>query len=571
MVVPNTIENPSSEGNGTGSVVDATGTTSDSFVEVFSQSSSEGIFGIGSIVNDGANDMDVRETVTDKFGNTVSVVTTVVAGDEYLLDLQTNFDDGGGNLALPPFTDYSVEVQSTVAGNATTYELHFISMGPGTGGGGGGTTPEAATFVVSPTPGVGDFTTIAAALAALPAEGGYLLLREGTYSLSAANVLPDKDVVLRGCGPGATVIDLGSNAISGFEIGFSRNYKFEDLSIIGDGATANQVGIDGTAPVTGNLTLLNVLLQNLDVALSDENEGIRIEIIGSTLNGNVAIQSGSSSGGKVSIIDSTISTLATDAITPGLATPPTIYASTGTSIVGAVSVSSGEFSGCVIQGAMTLDNSTGTANVGVTMSGCRIIGQIIMPSGATGHKIANCRLETASGDDALDMRGANCDVTSCRWDNPGGGAVFVTEASPAQDNRYENCEDFTDSVLRTTAVVNGAKRSSHTSGGSGDAYSTIVDHKNPKGLLGVGTIVNTDGADSLTVKETATDAFGTTASVETVVAPGDDYMLDPQTNFDDGMGNIAYPPHLEYKVEVKSTSAGNSASYLLHFASQGAI
>lgn len=121
-------------GGAVGDIVDATGSTTDSYVAVtgFPVSRADGLVGIGSILNTGANGMNVRETVTDKFGNTQSVVTVVAAGDEYMLDLQTNFADA----ALPPFTDYLVEVESESAGNATDYELHFIDITPGTGSAG---------------------------------------------------------------------------------------------------------------------------------------------------------------------------------------------------------------------------------------------------------------------------------------------------------------------------------------------------------------------------------------------------------------------------------------------------
>lgn len=128
-------------GGAVGDIVDASGSTTDSYVAVtgFPVSRADGLVGIGSILNNGANGMNVRETVTDKFGNTQSVVTVVAAGDSYLLDLQTNF----ANLAFPPFTDYLVEVQSASAGNATDYDLHFVDITPGAGSGGSESLEDA--------------------------------------------------------------------------------------------------------------------------------------------------------------------------------------------------------------------------------------------------------------------------------------------------------------------------------------------------------------------------------------------------------------------------------------------
>jgi hypothetical protein len=138
VVAPNTIENPGSLFSASGDAIDATGASTDAYVAVtgFPISNTAGLMGIGTILNTGANGLNVRETVIDKFGNTISKVTLVAAGDSYLLDLQTNFVNV--STAYPPFTSYEVEVQSAVAGNATTYELHLVDLTPGAGGGGGG-------------------------------------------------------------------------------------------------------------------------------------------------------------------------------------------------------------------------------------------------------------------------------------------------------------------------------------------------------------------------------------------------------------------------------------------------
>ncbi len=139
-------------------------------------------------------------------------------------------------------------------------------------------TPEAATFVVHPTPGVGDFTTIQAALTALPASGGYILVREGTYAIATTNTVPDKPVVIRGCGD-ATVIDLGANAIAAFTIpnGLTaqREYSFEYLKVIGT-SIANQrfLSIED-ANAFGQPTIKSIRTEGIqipiDIVDADEN------------------------------------------------------------------------------------------------------------------------------------------------------------------------------------------------------------------------------------------------------------------------------------------------------------
>jgi hypothetical protein len=72
------------------------------------------------------------------------------------------------------------------------------------------------------------------------------------------------------------------------------------------------------------------------------------------------------------------------------------------------------------------------------------------------------------------------------------------------------------------------------------------------------------------VREVVTDAFGVTvtSSPAIPVPAGGDYMLDPQTNFTDGVLN-ARPPYLSYSVEVRHT--GVATTYDLQFAAQGTV
>jgi hypothetical protein len=133
-------------------------------------------------------------------------------------------------------------------------------------------TPKAATLVVHPVPGVGDYTTIAAALAGLPAEGGYILVREGTYAISAENVIPDKQVEIVGCGSGfndgqGTVIDLGANAINAFRRAFNKHLRFAHLRVRGDGVAGSQF-LKADSPDTSNFVdVEDVVVDNLQKCL----------------------------------------------------------------------------------------------------------------------------------------------------------------------------------------------------------------------------------------------------------------------------------------------------------------
>lgn len=117
-----------------------------------------------------------------------------------------------------------------------------MAQGGGPGGGAGtdpdAGSPEAATFVVSPIPGVGDYLTIQAAVDNLPAEGGYILVRESTYNENV--ILSNKPIQIRGCGRGATTIDLGAVDGAAFTAASANKYVIRDLSVIGNPANIQQ-------------------------------------------------------------------------------------------------------------------------------------------------------------------------------------------------------------------------------------------------------------------------------------------------------------------------------------------
>jgi len=137
---------------------------------------------------------------------------------------------------------------------------------------------RAATFVVHPTPGIGDATTIQEALDMLPASGGSILVREGTYALTLTITLPDKPVSIFGCGD-ATIIDLGANVIDAFTIpdGLTalRNYNLQNFKVTGNSVALQALLSIQDATAFGVSTLRNI-----------RTEGVRttIDIIDGDVN-----------------------------------------------------------------------------------------------------------------------------------------------------------------------------------------------------------------------------------------------------------------------------------------------
>ena len=119
--------------------------------------------------------------------------------------------------------------------------------------GGAGSDIFAATRVVSLTPGDGTDLTIAAAIAALPAEGGLIFVKQGTYPLAATLALTDKPIEIVGAGDG-TILDLGALGIAAFTAAFARKYVIRDLQVTGSVANVDRRVVSISAAATVSLS-----------------------------------------------------------------------------------------------------------------------------------------------------------------------------------------------------------------------------------------------------------------------------------------------------------------------------
>lgn len=113
----------------------------------------------------------------------------------------------------------------------------------------GGTRPRvaAATLVVDPG-GRGDYTTIQAALDGLPAGGGEVFVREGTYA--EALTIPNKHVKIRGASRVGVTITVPTNG-KGIYDNFDKGLEVEHLTLQGD-ASATQYAVDFGSGVQGS-------------------------------------------------------------------------------------------------------------------------------------------------------------------------------------------------------------------------------------------------------------------------------------------------------------------------------
>jgi hypothetical protein len=148
----------------------------------------------------------------------------------------------------------------------------------------------------------------------------------------------------------------------------------------------------------------------------------------------------------------------------------------------------------------------------------------------------------------------------------GNSGIQVIESGAANNNRYTGNTEFSASViLGADSVVEGVRRKDVVGGATVDAYVSQFTHENTKGLTGGGSIKNTGGSNSLTIRLTATDAYGTTDTQETPV-PASGAATWSIAN---AVGT-ALPPFISYAVAVKSTTPGLPTTFTLHHATSGA-
>lgn len=180
--------------------------------------------------------------------------------------------------------------------------------------------------------------------------------------------------------------------------------------------------------------------------------------------------------------------------------------------------------------------------------------------------ISHCKLNEGT---VASVRLANSGniITDSAFSGP---AKTVVETGAADGNLIQSCIGLLGgtgmTIIGPTTVIDGAKLATKSSTTTAALVEIVPQIQNQNGLQGVGKIKNTDGANSLDVKESFTDAFGVTSTLTTTVAPGN--FLPLNLGIDIGTGS---PPYVSYKAEVIDTVAGNHATYVARFTSQGAL
>jgi hypothetical protein len=485
----------------------------------------------------------------------------------------------------------------------------------------------AATFIVGKDLIEADFLTVPEAIANLPTDGGSIFALQGTYTLPASIVLPNKNVKIAGTGDSTVFVAPTVLPLFSIPLASLGRYEFDGFQVTGDDSVGQSL-IDIATAV--DVKFENVNTTGLkDIVVT--SAGPEVKFLNScfmmtSLAATSSFWRGSVMGvGGLSweYVEATITTPSTDGIVGrpdwdvtasyiGGGGPLTTTFDLGKLRIQGFRTDKCRFilndEDCVIvnlehvDGNISIENNrTAIANSifrTPTLSGTQI--SIFVAGGNVDITISGCIFDGAgvTGTDfqieLSDERGV--EIVGCSFSNNGTGAATdanigvgntggTTEltvvgckffgGNPAQAltesalgtiiGKYSDNLGFgTADIISVFSTVNGAKRMDRISVTT-PVFVEVFTHENTRGLLGIGTIKNTDGVDSLDIKETVVDAFGVTASVTTTVLAGNSYLLDLQTNF-----ATASPPYRSYKVEVKDTVAASPATFELHHVSQGA-
>lgn len=547
-----------------------------------------------------------------------------------------------------------------------------------TGAGGAGADTFAATRIVSLLAAEGTDLTVAAAIAALPAAGGRIYVKQGTFALVATNSMPDKSVDIVGSGDG-TVFSLGANAIAAFTIPniltARRNYTFSHFSVLGTSVAAqrivsiqdtdalgvvtiegvNSTGIQKPISITAGdssfVTPVFVTTKNCwfvpiadgTSALCDSN-GISELINAAFYNVKFIVDDFSGVGGTINadsfgnsdyaFYDCDLSLTGEDGLSSMHCERCRIFNFSGTpeifflngNFVSEDYLPQSAFIDCNVLGMFFVDSggmhvyggwwtnnriTTGLVNgrstiIGVSLRADSTSAATMPTSGGnttfinhsgqdlsvmdcsmthTGVVMTNyirttssldmrgCDLRalTASAEAGVRISGENNNIVNCAFDQTFWGVSPVLEVGSANNNVYNDNIGLNgnpggvDSVfVGDRNTFNGLSQFRDTAA-TVNAFTTLRTEVATSGVQGIGTIKNT-AANGMRVRETATDQFGVTSSVSTVVAAASDHLLDPTINI-----GTARPPYNNYVIEVQSENPGVPTTYVLRLGMNGEV
>jgi hypothetical protein len=481
----------------------------------------------------------------------------------------------------------------------------------------------AATRVVDPTGVAGTDSTLAAAIAALPASGGVIFLKQGTYTISTTQVLPNKDVMIIGAGIGATTI-MFTGTGNFFTSAFGTHYVFKNLFVDGGALNTAQTFLTTTGTVT-DVYFIDVEISGFNHIVNDTGgntntftfENVEMDL--PAIDGTSSFYNGVASSTVVwNYTSVTLAEVSRIGAGGGafLGSPKWVvdhsYIGTPTVFISDFVIGQAIFDGLRADNIKFTISGARSQIYGLESTDCIIVlsandcfinhslfrrvngfsgsgNSFITTSGADEIHVADSTFDgggtdgnsglTLTGVTHLTINGnrfrslpSNGISTNAAAVGTVTGNTFTSVTTPVSETSasaaitYSNNSGFaSSSIAGAGSTVDGFLRKDVVGGTTTDPFVDQFTHVNTKGLSGAGSIKNTGGSNTLTVRITATDAYGTTDTQVADVLPG----AAAAWSMLNAVGT-ALPTYVSYAVGVKSTSTGNSTTFTLHHATTGA-
>ena len=441
-----------------------------------------------------------------------------------------------------------------------------------------------------------DTAAIQVAIDNLPPTGGVLYFPPGTYFVSSGFII-NKPLSVMGAGRNATNILLDTDAKL-FYIGDTYT-SFEDFTVLGD-QTSDQSFITFTSTASDFFAHCNITRVNINTSpFGVTTNGIRTAIDFDGFFRRVNI---TDSYFGVRDTGTNISWLFKDTTSSSVLTITNFWSTIGAGITGSpimlcdhVTIASNASTEQIAIGASSHFFEANIVNIVSISAGCRFIDSSIQGTFTIGSSltfIGGSLPPTTLSGGSHRIIGAQCGsfeidgvgdsiVEGCFF---GGNTLTLTDASQCIIKNNHNIivveagtsdnNTITDINSTSTIIGEGTKvNNSEIFYATGQTTtSSLVEqftYTNPKGLFGIGTIINT-GLYTLVVEETVEDAFGNSAVVSTEVPIGEDIQLDLQIKFGNGdTEGVAFPPIISYTVSI--SDQGNATTFDARFAVRGAM
>lgn len=503
-----------------------------------------------------------RIALADASGGAVTINLPSATGLSGMIFVVKKIDGSTNSVTIVPQGGQTIEGAASISMTTAQDVRTFVSDGanwrllPGGNGVIAAGEVYAATRVVSLIPGDGTDTTIQSAVLNLPAEGGLIFIKQGTYNISSTIDLPSgKNIAFVGCGE-STILQ-GGVGVALFRIvagAPSRTVILSNMTIKGTGSLGDMI-------VTSQSTNFQyVLLERCFLGLLSVFSGsggvrpafIRLAECIPPLNGPFTMLGGFANlagGSQIEFISSGLNFNQFFNLNPAL-------------IFCVDSAIGGDIGGEFIRAAArSVFVGSAFTEVDLQLKGASVVdgcsfsfSRLTLDPGSDGSVVSGCQFSNPfPGGPSLVVNSSKNTISGVSFKS----ITQTISTGTVGDNVFDGINDYSGASIFSNSFVEGSRTLS-TSGDSQDIFVDVLTCENPVGVMFEGTVKNTGGVNSMEVQETAVDLFGSTGTQTTTVTPGNDLIVTSSQQV-----GTARPPYKSYKISIKSTTPGASTAFQL--------